>query len=78
MTLTQSRILIIGPEDTPYENGLFEFDLFCPAEYPRVPPKVWFKGTYGGIVDTNPNLHADGKGESATLPVNEYISEFVA
>jgi hypothetical protein len=56
------KIIIIGPSDTPYENGMFEFDLFCGPNYPFEPPKVWFKGTEGGLIRWNPNLHADGKG----------------
>ncbi|KAF1841881.1 uncharacterized protein K460DRAFT_265254, partial [Cucurbitaria berberidis CBS 394.84] len=54
------KILIIGPEGTPYENGLFEFDLWCPAEYPRTPPLVRFDGK-GSVYALNPNLHLDGK-----------------
>ncbi len=23
------KVIIIGPGGTPYENGLFEFDIFC-------------------------------------------------
>ncbi|KAI9709516.1 MAG: glycylpeptide N-tetradecanoyltransferase [Bogoriella megaspora] len=55
------KILIIGPEGTPYENGLFEFDLFCPAAYPKAPPKMDFKTTGNGRICFNPNLYADGK-----------------
>lgn len=55
------KILIIGPKDTPYENGLFEFDLFCPAQFPNVPPKMKFRTTGGGTVRFNPNLYNDGK-----------------
>ena len=56
-----SRVLIIGPEGTPYENGLFEFDLWCGQEYPCKPPLVHFdrKNCPHPI---NPNLHLDGKG----------------
>ncbi|KAL1796375.1 hypothetical protein ACET3X_004915 [Alternaria dauci] len=55
------KILITGPEGTPYENGLFEFDLWCTAEFPYEPPKMFFRGTQGGHLMLNPNLHADGK-----------------
>ncbi|KAF2997454.1 hypothetical protein E8E13_006593 [Curvularia kusanoi] len=37
------KSIIIGPKGTPYENGLFEFDIYCPSEYPNVPPSVSFK-----------------------------------
>lgn len=45
-------------------NGLFEFDLWCPLEYPFVPPRMLFRGTNGRMLTINPNLHDDGKGES--------------
>ena len=56
------KIIIVGPLGTPYENGLFEFDLLCTSTYPYAPPQVKFKGTAGGRVRFNPNLHVDGKG----------------
>ena len=55
------KCIIIGPEGTPYENGMFEFDIFCPAKFPNVPPMVAFKGTGKGAHGINPNLYADGK-----------------
>ena len=62
------KVLIIGPKGTPYENGLFEFDLFCPAQFPNVPPKMRFRTTGGGRVRFNPNLYNDGKGMLTTIP----------
>lgn len=64
------KILITGPRDTPYENGLFEFDLLCLDEYPQLPPKVTFKTTGGGI-RFNPNLYPDGKGTSGVCGIGE-------
>ena len=61
------KVLIIGPKGTPYENGLFEFDLFCPAQFPNVPPKMKFRTTGGGRVRFNPNLYNDGKGTHITI-----------
>lgn len=55
------KILIIGPKDTPYENGLFEFDLLCDATFPQGPPKMDFRSTGGGTVHFNPNLYLCGK-----------------
>lgn len=55
------KALIIGPVDTPYENGLFEFDIFCPMDYPYGPPRVKHRTTGGGRVSFNPNLYSDGK-----------------
>ena len=42
-----NRFLIIytevtGPEDTPYEGGVFELMLSLPARYPFEPPKLRF------------------------------------
>ena len=31
-----------GPPDTPYENGLFEGEMYLPKNYPMVPPKCHF------------------------------------
>lgn len=58
------KVLIAGPEGTPYENGLWEFDLFCPVEYPRVPPVMTCKTVPSACSRRgfNPNLYPDGKG----------------
>jgi hypothetical protein len=55
------KVVIIGPEGTPYANGIFEFDIFCDGNFPNKPPLVQFKTTGGGRVNFNPNLYADGK-----------------
>lgn len=55
------KVLITGPDDTPYANGIFEFDVFFPSNYPNVPPKCLFLTTGNGSVRFNPNLYADGK-----------------
>ena len=53
--------IIAGPVNTPYENGLFLFDIYYPPEFPNVPPHVQLKTTGGGSVRFNPNLYACGK-----------------
>ncbi|PWA72128.1 ubiquitin-conjugating enzyme family protein [Artemisia annua] len=42
------RVAIIGPEGTPYHDGLFFFDLFFPNTYPKKPPLVRYHS--GGLV----------------------------
>ena len=34
---------IIGPEKTPYENGIFKLDIYFTSDYPFKPPKINFK-----------------------------------
>jgi len=36
------NVIIAGPQSSPYESGIFKLELFLPAEYPMVPPKVRF------------------------------------
>ncbi|KAM7196706.1 hypothetical protein V8F33_006046 [Rhypophila sp. PSN 637] len=55
------KILFVGPSGTPYEGGLFEFDMFCGANFPDKPPKMQFRTTGDGRVRFNPNLYACGK-----------------
>ena len=54
------KFIIVGPDQTPYTGGLFEFHLFCPAKYPREPPKIWFPSASLNSLRLNPNLHAYG------------------
>ncbi|CAB9512022.1 (E3-independent) E2 ubiquitin-conjugating enzyme UBE2O [Seminavis robusta] len=60
------RALIIGPEDTPYSNGIFMFDISM-GDYPHSPPKVQFLTTSSFLsagakkVRFNPNLYECGK-----------------
>lgn len=52
--------LIIGPQDTPYENGFYFFELIYPNDYPFSPPKLIYL-TQDGITRFNPNLYRSGK-----------------
>lgn len=55
------KAMIIGPKDTPYENGCFIFDIFLPQAYNQSSPNVKSMTTNGGLYRYNPNLYADGK-----------------
>ncbi|KAL8992908.1 MAG: hypothetical protein Q9169_006750 [Polycauliona sp. 2 TL-2023] len=55
------KALIIGPQGTPYEGGLFEFNIVCGINYPAEPPVVRIATTGQGTVLFNPNLYKDGK-----------------
>ena len=36
------NVVIAGPQESPFEGGIFKLELFLPAEYPMAPPKVRF------------------------------------
>lgn len=52
--------MIIGPKDTPYENGIYFFEFHFPDNYPQQPPKLIFL-TNDGKTRFNPNLYKSGK-----------------
>eukprot|EP00359_Climacostomum_virens_P001060 CAMPEP_0204898908 /NCGR_PEP_ID=MMETSP1397-20131031/1550_1 /ASSEMBLY_ACC=CAM_ASM_000891 /TAXON_ID=49980 /ORGANISM="Climacostomum Climacostomum virens, Strain Stock W-24" /LENGTH=423 /DNA_ID=CAMNT_0052066799 /DNA_START=148 /DNA_END=1419 /DNA_ORIENTATION=- len=54
------KALISGPEDSPYEHGLYLFDILCPETYPEAPPHVSIMTTGDGTVRFNPNLYDSG------------------
>jgi ubiquitin-conjugating enzyme E2 Z len=54
------KAMIIGPPDTPYENGFYFFSIDFPNDYPFSPPKVKFL-TYEAGIRFNPNLYTNGK-----------------
>ncbi|XP_030064055.1 (E3-independent) E2 ubiquitin-conjugating enzyme isoform X1 [Microcaecilia unicolor] len=51
--------LIKGPARTPYEDGLFLFDIQLPNIYPSVPPLFRYLSQCSGRL--NPNLYENGK-----------------
>jgi baculoviral IAP repeat-containing protein 6 len=56
-----SQFIIAGTADTPYQNGLFLFNMTLPADYPARPPEVVLYSTGQGRIRMNPNLYANGK-----------------
>ncbi len=57
--LNVMSVLVTGPPDTPYEDGVYIFDIYIPTDYPISPPLMKMKNTYG--FRFNPNLYEDGK-----------------
>ena len=54
--------MIQGPENTPYEGGLFFFDIQLPSDYPQSPPKFFYH-SYNDPKENcriNPNLYSQG------------------
>ena len=49
------RATIIGPTETPYENGIFQLLLIFSSEYPFKPPKVSFVTKI-----YHPNINSNG------------------
>lgn len=54
------RVLILGPEGTPYEFAPFVFDFVFPRKYPDVPPQAFFHSWTYGRGPVNPNLYEEG------------------
>jgi ubiquitin-conjugating enzyme E2 O len=52
------RAVLLGPEGTPYHDGLFAFDFCFGSSYPAEPPKATYH-SHG--IRVNPNLYETGK-----------------
>lgn len=55
------RAMIVGPPETPYEFGFFEFQVKFGKEYPTKAPSVNAITTNGGRTRFNPNIYGNGK-----------------
>ncbi|CAM0901749.1 unnamed protein product [Alopecurus aequalis] len=51
------RAVMVGASGTPYQDGLFFFDMHLPPSYPEVPPEVYYH-SFG--LRLNPNLDESG------------------
>ncbi|ODM93704.1 Ubiquitin-conjugating enzyme E2-17 kDa [Orchesella cincta] len=47
---------IFGPEDTPFEGGIFRLRIEFPFNYPLTPPRIWF---YSRMF--HPNVYSNGR-----------------
>ncbi|PLB53184.1 putative ubiquitin-conjugating enzyme [Aspergillus steynii IBT 23096] len=54
------RVLIIGPQGTPYEYAPFVFDLYFSKDFPNSPPLGFFHSWTYSAGKVNPNLYEDG------------------
>lgn len=50
------RAIIFGPEDTPYEDGIFELKMSFTKMYPQHPPEISFISEM-----FHPNIYANGE-----------------
>lgn len=57
--LNKMRFIVTGPTNTPYDQGLYIFDMTLSNEYPYKPPQVHFSNN--GNQRFNPNLYNCGK-----------------
>ncbi|KAF8167745.1 hypothetical protein B0H34DRAFT_740587 [Crassisporium funariophilum] len=55
------RSLIIGPENTPYEDAPFVIDWMLDSNFPNSPPIAHFLSWTNGNGRVNPNLYEEGK-----------------
>ncbi|CAF2396485.1 unnamed protein product [Rotaria sp. Silwood2] len=53
--LFEWQAIITGPDDTPYEGGLYELCISIPCNYPVKPPKIRFKTEI-----FHPNIYKNG------------------
>jgi ubiquitin-conjugating enzyme E2 O len=55
------RVLMIGPNETPYEYAPFVIDFHLGSTYPQTPPEAFFHSWTNSNGPVNPNLYEDGK-----------------
>ncbi|KAL1969607.1 hypothetical protein VTN77DRAFT_8160 [Rasamsonia byssochlamydoides] len=55
------RVVIIGPQGTPYEYAPFVIDLHFNSNFPNNPPDTFFHSWTNGMGRINPNMYEDGK-----------------
>ncbi|KAL3206407.1 hypothetical protein MRX96_040095 [Rhipicephalus microplus] len=58
--VTYVHAVIVGPDNTPCQGGLFHFELKFPLDNPACPPLVRFMTTDGGRVRFHRKLYSSG------------------
>ena len=56
--LTMWRAEIVGPQDSPFAEGIFELTIRMPARYPFEPPSCRF---VGDVMPFHPNIDSSGR-----------------
>jgi ubiquitin-conjugating enzyme E2 Z len=59
--LTRIYVVISGPKDSAYENGMYFFQFDFPNTYPFEPPKVKFLNWQNSKTRMHPNMYVCGK-----------------
>jgi ubiquitin-protein ligase len=59
--MLKGKAVIIGPKDTIYEYGVYEFNFTFPTNYPFSPPKLKYKTNDTNNTRFHPNLYRNGK-----------------
>ena len=57
---TKYKMMLVGPEDSPYVGGFYMFDAQFPDQYPYFPMTMKTR-TQGGSIRKHPNLYVNGK-----------------
>lgn len=55
------RVVILGPQGTPYEYAPFVIDFHFGDQFPQHPPDTFFHSWTNGMGRINPNMYEDGK-----------------
>ena len=73
--IMKATAIIIGPKDTPYENGILYFSIQFPVDYPFSPPQIYYLST--SKLRIHPNLyvgksHNDFRGKVCLSIINTW------
>jgi len=73
--IMKASVMIIGPKNTPYENGILYFSVEFPQEYPFSPPQIQYVST--SRLRIHPNLyvglsHQDFRGKVCLSIINTW------